>query len=145
MSNSVESENILKAIEGTSFSIFPSSVDSKDEGRDKKIREHFFEIMESKGFIEGRIQEVSKTGKDIKAKIELTLNGQTVSLLGDIEINDNIIKLRCGLDFNSWNASKSLDALNEVCSEKHTGIDGENILWPDANILIEVTASKNCQ
>ena len=95
--NSVDNENILKAIEGTSFSIFPSSVDSKDEGRDKKIRENFFKIMENNGFIEGRIQEISKIGKDIKAKIELTLNGQTVTLPGDIESNDNIVAQKSGI------------------------------------------------
>ena len=35
-------------------------------------------------------------------------------------------------------AQSSLDALNEVCLEQHTGPDGKNILWPNVDITVIV-------
>ena len=32
----------------------------------------------------------------------------------------------------------------KACEEKHTGVDGKSIFWPEAKILVEVNAIKEC-
>lgn len=141
LTNTTKDENILSAIKGTSFSIFTNSVNSNDEGRDKKIRENFFGNMEGTDIISGSIIELNN---DTQAQIELTLNGQTVTLPATLTVNDDIIQLRCEVNFNKWETTKALSELNKACEEKHTGIDGKSIFWPQAKILVEVNAIKEC-
>ena len=120
LTNTTKNENILSIIEGTSFSVFPNSVNSNDEGRDKKIRDHFFGNMKNGNVITGSIIEYNKNGD---AKIELAVNGQTVIVPSNVVVENDIIQLRCDINFNNWKANKAQTELNKACEEKHTGID----------------------
>ena len=48
------------------------------------------------------------------------------------------IYLKTSIDVLNWGAQSSLDALNEVCLEQHTGPDGQNVLWPNVDITVIV-------
>ncbi len=52
----------------------------------------------------------------------------------DEETQELIIKT--SIDVLEWGAQNALNALNEVCSERHTGPDGVNKLWPDVDITV---------
>ena len=48
------------------------------------------------------------------------------------------IYIKTSIDVLNWEAKSSLDALNQVCLEQHTGPDGKNVLWPNVDITVIV-------
>ena len=37
-----------------------------------------------------------------------------------------------------WKALPGIIALNEICKNEHSGIDGVSILWSDVTIIVEI-------
>jgi len=139
-----DADNILDLIKGTSLKIFPSSVNSKDAGRDQKIRTFFFGSMKDSDMIAGSTKSVKGTNKSGTLVCSLTLNAITKDIEMAYLINENVIQLRCSIDFNNFNCDESLSKLQDACAEKHTGIDGKTLFWPAVDILIEADIFKQC-
>ena len=88
-------------------------------------------------FITGKILSVDENGY---GKLAINMNGQEVEKQYKWEI-DQITKemyIKTSIDVLNWGAQSSLDALNEVCLEQHTGPDGQNVLWPNVDITVIV-------
>ncbi|MEM7182630.1 MAG: YceI family protein [Spirochaetota bacterium] len=137
-----EANSIEEAIDGISFSIATSSVDSGVSERDKKIVEHFFGKMKLGDTIKGKVSEV-KLGK---ANLSLSMNEITrqIPVTYTIE-NQDTLKVKLEINVDDWQAQESVAALNEVCKELHKGKDGVSKLWPDVSITINSKFDKNCK
>lgn len=136
--------NIIDAIKNATIKIYPTSVDSKDQGRDQKISSFFFGSMTATEEITGIIKSIEGSEQNGKGIISLTLNNVTQDVKMEYVIEEETIQFRCSIDFLAWKCKEALDNLQKACEEKHTGIDGKTIFWPDANILIETTLLKDC-
>ena len=68
------------------------------------------------------------------------MNGQEVEkqYKWEMDKTSKEIYLKTSIDVFNWGAQSSLDALNEVCLEQHTGPDGKNVLWPNVYITVIV-------
>lgn len=139
-----ESENMLDLLTNTSFVIYSSGIDSKDLIRDEKIRNFFFGNMINGETISGEITSVIGDESDGDGTINLKMNDLEKEVPFIYEIQGEIVKIRCSLDFNNWNCTKSLDELHKACEEKHTGEDGKSIFWPVVDVLIETTLQIEC-
>jgi len=141
----VEAETKIGALKNATISIYTNSVNSSNEGRDVKIKDSFFGTMQKTAILTGAIKEI--TGEESgKATIEITMNAVKKDLIFDFEINaENIITFKTEFSVNDFNAQTSLDALHEVCSEKHTGEDGKSILWPDVMVKISAKIIEDCK
>lgn len=122
-----------EALNGLEFSIPISSLFTKDETRDAKIKASFFGAMLDPELIGGTIKYVD--GKYIAS---LTMNGVTNDLPLDVTITDERrVKMTTVMQLKDWNALDALAALNKVCFELHKGPDGVSKTWEE--VAIEVS------
>ena len=132
-----ESTKLSTAISGVRFKIPVASTSTNDEVRDYKIVNSFFNTMVDTDSISGRILSIDENGS---GKLVISMNGQEVEKQYKWEMDQTTkeIYLKTSIDVLNWGAQSSLDALNEVCLEQHTGPDGQNVLWPNVDITVIV-------
>ena len=132
-----ESTNLSTAITGVTFKIPVASTSTNDKVRDYKIVNSFFNTMVDTDSISGRILSIDDNGS---GKLVINMNGQEVEKQYKWEMDQSSkeIYLKTSIDVLNWGAQSSLDALNEVCLEQHTGPDGKNVLWPNVDITVIV-------
>jgi len=132
-----ESTNLSTAISGLTFKIPVASTSTNDEVRDYKIVNSFFNTMVDTDSISGRILSIYENGS---GNLVINMNGQEVEkqYKWEMDHTSKEIYLKTSIDVLNWGAKPSLDALNEVCLEQHTGPDGKNVLWPNVDITVIV-------
>jgi len=140
-----KAESPLELLKSIQINIYSGSVNSKDEGRDKKIREHFFGNMANTDVISGNIKSIEGDASGGTGILVLKLNDLEKEVKATYKIEGELVQLRCTVDFSTWDCSASLEALQKACEEKHTGEDGETVFWPDVKILVETTLDKECK
>ena len=132
-----ESTNLNTAVSGVTFEIPVNSTSTNDTVRDYKIVNSFFKTMVNTDNITGKIISVDNNGTGLLA---INMNNVEVQKTFSWEMDQTTkeIYIKTAIDVLNWGAQSSLDALNEVCLEQHTGPDGKNILWPNEDITIIV-------
>lgn len=132
-----ESTNLNTAVSGVTFEIPVNSTSTNDTVRDYKIVNSFFRTMVNTDNITGKIISLDNNRTGL-----LTINMNNVevqkSFTWEMDQATKEIYIKTAIDVLNWGAQSSLDALNEVCLEQHTGPDGKNILWPNVDITIIV-------
>lgn len=126
------------ALNNLNFSIPISSVFTKNDSRDYKIKTFFFGKMLDTDLIKGTIKVVN--GAYLAS---LTMNGVTKDLPLNAEINGRRIKLNATMDLKNWNALDALASLNKVCYDLHKGADGVSKTWEDVSIEINTFLRKS--
>jgi len=124
--------------------IYTSSVNSKDEVRDKKLREIYFGSMTNTEAIEGSLQSWAGSDSYGSCKLTLKMNDQEQEVSGKYTVSDNVVQIRFTMEPKNWGADDAITKLGEACAEKHTGEDGKTVFWPDVDLLVEVTLDKDC-
>jgi len=133
--------DVLKTIK---FSIKTASTNTTNEGRDKKIVDAFFGTMITTDLIMGQIKSAEGDNEKGSCIALITLNDVESEVNLNYVLTDNVVTLTGEMDINNWNGQAALTALNEVCSEKHKGEDGESVTWPTVELNIEATLNKKC-
>ena len=127
------------ALNNLSFSIPISSLFTKDEGRDAKIKESFFGAMLDTDLITGTIKYASS-----KYVASLTMNGVTHDLPLEVEITDERrVTMKGTMLLKDWNALGALESLNKICFDLHKGEDGVSKTWDDVAIEVSTYLRKN--
>ena len=122
-----ESTNLNTAVSGVTFEIPVNSTSTNDTIRDYKIVNSFFKTMVNTDNITGKIISLDNNGTGLLA---INMNNVEVqkSFSWEMDQTTKEIYIKTAIDVLNWGAQSSLDALNEVCLEQHTGPDGKNIL-----------------
>jgi len=137
------SNSIAATLVGLSFKIDTNSIDSGNDARDTKLRKIFFGKMKDTHYISGKILGIDKRGD---ANIELKLNGITKNTVAKISLGDDSrVLLKTKVSVNDFQGQVALAALHKACEAKHTGKDKKSILWPNVDILVATTLTKNCK
>ncbi|MDG2343420.1 MAG: hypothetical protein P8L23_02470 [Flavobacteriales bacterium] len=129
-----DSNDLYTAIEGLSFQLGVNSTKTGDTLRDYKIYTSFFGTMLNTKYISGNIISLNndKTGRVL---IKMNDVAKEVDFSWDIDQTHEFF-LKTSIDVFNWDAKKSLNNLNDVCLEKHTGPDGVNMLWPNVDVIV---------
>ena len=130
-----------KVVESISFCMNTASVETQNEARNGKVAKHFFETINTET-IDGSIKSLNEDGK---ATIEVTMNGVSVDVEGDYTLENNVFSFETSIDVSAWNALAGIEALNEVCSELHTGEDGVSKLWSEVKLTLTTTLKSDCK
>lgn len=136
--------DVQSIIESLSFSIPISSIDTKDDSRNKKIQEFFFGNLASPELIAGKVVALKK---DSVAVLEITMNEIARNVEGTYSLVDNVFNYSTEINVLDWNAKQGLDELNRECEGLHTDVengDTESKLWPDVSISFKTTLDKKC-
>ncbi len=135
------SDDPIALLESLTFSMTTSSVETSDEARNKKIAETFFGTMTDTEMITGKVKKLSDNGK---ATISITMNGVSADIEGDYTLEDGKFEFTSSVDVSMWSAVSALEALNVVCSEKHTGDDGETKTWSEVGLSFTTQLKSDC-
>ncbi|MCB1171290.1 MAG: YceI family protein [Leptospiraceae bacterium] len=132
-------KNQLDVFKNATFSIDVNSVDSGNDGRDAKIKEHFFGNLEGSK-LEGGIKSIEGDS----GVMTLTMNGKSQEIPVELSVDGRKVMLKGSLDVSNFEGSEALKALNEVCKALHTGPDKVSKLWPDVNVRLETSLDADC-
>lgn len=137
VSGAVASSDMVAVYSSASFVISTGSVNSNNPDRDKKITDHFFGSMLNTDQISGKVLSIA----DDKAMVSIEMNDVSKEAAFDVATSGNRLSLTGSINLGDWNALTSVDSLNTICYDLHTGKDSISILWPD--IDIEITTVLN--
>ena len=142
VNNTIAAETAEAMLTGAQFEIYTSTVNSNDSVRDWKLSNQFFNVMNAPEKLTGSVIKLENgTGE-----VALTMNGVTINTPVSYSVKDDAeLMLETTINVPDWEAQVALDSLNHVCSEKHTGEDGVNKLWPDVDVKVFIEFSKECK
>lgn len=139
----VQNGNIpYEVLKNASFIIPVSSTNTKNPDRDMKIKNQFFGTMMDTETIEGKITSWEEGSG--QAMLMLNLNGKEQEVEVNMMVEGEKVTLATTIDVASFNAQASVDSLNAVCKDLHTGADGVSKLWSEVDIKVETTLKKEC-
>lgn len=133
--------DLFGVLNGATFDIPVSSLNSQDPVRDGKVKNSFFGNMAETASITGTVNSISADG----ASIAINMNGVTKDYDGVVKVDGETITVTTTIDIVDFNAQTSLDSLSVVCAEKHTGPDGINKFWSTVDIAVKTTLIKTCK
>ncbi len=128
-----EGDTPQEALNNLSFSIPISSLITKDESRDAKLKEFFFGAMLDTEFLKGTI----KYANDAYVA-SITMNGVTNDLPLEVSITEERrVSMTGTMNLKDWDALGALESINKACFDLHKGADGVSKTWED--VAIEVS------
>lgn len=138
-------ENQFEILKDLAFDIYTSSVNSKDAGRDKKISELFFGVMNDGARISGQVKEVNGDAVSGEILVSLTMNGHSKDQSMAYSINGQNVSLTGEIDLLNWEGQDAVNSLNEACKALHTGEDGVSKLWTVVDVEVNAVLNKECK
>ena len=141
ISGDESSDDPIALLESLTFSMTTASVETGDEGRNKKIAETFFGSMASPETITGKVKELNDQGMAI---ISVTMNGATADVEGEYTLVDGAFEFTSTVDVSMWTALASLEALHELCVDLHTGDDGVPKTWTEVGLSFSTRLTSDC-
>jgi len=139
ISNVKSAANPVEVIKNMKFIIPVNSIFSNDSIRDFKLTNFLFGKMINTAHIIGKAS-LQDNGK---GEASITMNGFTKMVPLTYEVHGDDIKINAKIELNNWQAQAAVVALNEVCSEKHKGSDGESVTWSEVDVMVELRTVKN--
>jgi hypothetical protein len=141
VSGSETTNNPIQLLEKLNFSIPVSSINSQNPERDQKIQQSFFGSLENSSVLTGRV--LSLVGG--KATLELQLNNLLNTIEGTYTLEKGVFTFNAVLELERFNATKGIQALNEVCKDLHIGADGVSKLWDVVELSFTTRLKMDCQ
>lgn len=128
--NDVQSTgDILKDIEGATFQIAKSTVNTSDPLRDGTLNKGFFSVLS--GEISGKFVSFEED----KARVEISMNGVNATKDFDFTSNDNTLEISGTIDIiNDFKGEGAFNSIHEMCKDLHFGKT-----WTDVEIAVEIS------
>lgn len=133
--NDKKGSSVIDALDGLEFSIPVSSIFSKDESRDSKLKEFFFAAMDNTEFITGTLH-YNKEAKNFIANITMNGVSHKTPLSFNVE-QERRVTLKGNINVKDWDALGALESLHKACFDLHKGPDGVSKTWEE--VAIEVS------
>ena len=124
-----DSGDILKDMEGATFNIVTSTVNSGDQIRDPKLKDGFFAVLS--GDISGKFVSFA----DGKATIDITMNDVSVTKVFDYTSDEFSLKINGTIDIiEDFKGDSAFNSIHELCKDLHMGKT-----WTDVDIAVEIS------
>lgn len=133
--------DMFAVLNGATFEIPVSSLNSQDPVRDGKLKNSFFGNMTETEYITGVVNSISAN----EASINMNMNGHSKDVNGNVIVDGEKITVTATIDILDWDGQVPMDSLSLVCAEKHTGPDGINKLWSTVEVAVSTTLVKTCK
>ena len=135
------SDNPEKLLTQLSFKIPTSTVETQNEERNGKISGIFFKSM-STDTIRGSVKKLDfKKGT---ALIDIQMNNVNKDVKGTCRFVDGTFTFKATINLNDWNGAESINSLNRVCKDLHTGSDGKSVLWSEIDLSFTTLLLSDC-
>ena len=129
-----EGKNFKEILVGSSVTIHTGSVNSKNEGRDKKLVAQFFKLFASET-IQAKITGIEAKSKETgKAKtgtlmVDIEMNGVTKNIPMKYIFKEGTMHAEGYIDLFDFQGLKALSSINKACFDLHKGKT-----WNDVSI-----------
>jgi len=127
--NAPKSETVIGAFNGVDFTIPASSIYSKNEIRDSKLKTLFFGMMENTELLSG-----SFVTEGDQIFLNLKMNNSSQKILLKHTVVDRNVRLQGSLNILDFGATKAFNAIHKACEVLHTGKDNISKTWEDVAI-----------
>ena len=138
---SLSSDDPIAMLKQLSFKMKTASVETANEVRNGKIANFFFGAMEDTEYLTGKVKSLSEDGS---AVVSVRMNGVTMDVKGTYSFENNKFSFDATIDVMNWNAGGALESISEVCSEQHTGDDGELVTWSEVALSFSTLLKSDC-
>ncbi len=118
---------------GASAQIDTTTVNSKNEGRDKKLVAAFFQLMSADKITAKIIDAKAKTATEGSLNAKISMNGITKTVPMHYSYANSSIQADGVIDLFDFNASKSLSSITKACYALHKGKT-----WNDVTISFKM-------
>lgn len=121
-----EGKNFKEILIGSSVVINTNSVNSKNEGRDKKLVASFFKLLGAET-ISAKILDITQTSKKRERPrkgiitTNITMNGISKDVPMNYVYDKGAMKAEGFIDLFDFQASKALTSINKACFDLHKG------------------------
>ena len=121
-----EGKNFKEILVGSTLNIDTNSVNSNNEGRDKKLQKEFFQLFSS-DTITAKVTDIVAASKETgKPKtgtimIEITMNAVTKNIPMHYVYTKGIMKAEGFIDLFDFQGLKALTSINKACFTLHQG------------------------
>jgi hypothetical protein len=137
--------SLKEVLENLEVQVSATKVSTQDDSRAAKIVQFFFQIFKSPEYISGKIESFNGSDKMGDGTMNFTMNETSYSVPFDYVVRESgEIVITCTIDVNNWNGQAAVASLNAACEEKHTGDDGQSILWSEVKVVISGYLKKKC-
>lgn len=131
----------IKLMEGLSFSIPVSTLNTQNPERDVKILNSFFNVLVNTTVLTGHVVSL----KEGKAQVQLKLNDVERLVEGSYTMNEGNFKFDATIDLTDFNALGAVESLNKLCEDLHVGADGVSKLWEVVDLSFETKLNMDCR
>lgn len=127
-----KNKSIESLLNHSSVMIDTKSVNSNNEGRDKKLTTFFFGLLNQK-----TISAHIGAANDGKMVLWLTFNGLTKKVEMTYNYENGMIEGKGTISLASFSATKALHSITKACYDLHKGVT-----WDDVSIWFSMPVSK---
>ncbi len=127
--NAPKSETVIGAFNGVDFTIPASSIYSKNEARDSKLKTLFFGMMDNTELLSG-----SFTTEGEQVFLNLKMNNTQKRIPLEHTVVGRNVRLQGSLNILEFGASKAFNSIHKACELLHTGKDNVSKTWEDVAI-----------
>ncbi|NOT80157.1 MAG: YceI family protein [Bacteriovoracaceae bacterium] len=132
----LSAKRIEDLVEGSTFTIDTTTVNSKNPERDEKLKNFFFTSKGKPVLINGKVLSF----KDNLLEVELKINDSKKNIIMKTSIADKNFSAIGSIDVLDFALSENLGLINEACKELHEGKT-----WSDVEIKIESAFEQKCK
>lgn len=143
--NHREKGSLADVVNETEFMIALNSINSKNEGRDEKLKKFFFGNLNNSEYFKGVTSQYEGNDTEGEVIIELHINEIGQNVVMKYKIEEGRIHFEGKLNLLEWETQNSLDALNTACLDLHKGADGISKTWAEMDIAFSFPIEKNCK
>lgn len=126
--NAPQSDSPIGAFNGVDFTIPVSSIFSKNEIRDGKLKTLFFGMMDNTELLSGSFV---TEGDDIL--LNLKMNNQVKKIPLSYTIANRNVRLKGSLNILDFGATKAFNSIHKACEVLHTGPDKISKTWEEVS------------
>jgi len=127
--NSPKAGSAFEAFNGVDFTIPASSIFSKNEIRDTKLKTLFFGMMDNTELLSG-----SFITEGEKIFLNLKMNNTSKKIPLTHTIVDRNVRLQGSLNILEFGAEKAFNSIHKACELLHTGADKVSKTWEEVAI-----------
>lgn len=134
-------ETVAEIFTGAKFTVYINGLETKDVGRNQRIRDTFFKKLVQTEELTGEVIAVHENHMEVV----ITMNAKSITQNLNYTFEDNTIYLIGTINVLDWDASEALASLNKACEDLHRGSDGVSKTWAEVNLYIQSELTKICR
>lgn len=138
--NTQDGETAEEIFQNAKFLVYVNSLETKDAGRNQRIREAFFGTMGT-DTLSGKVVGIEQDS----IVIDLKMNALHQQIKLGYSAKEDSVNLRGSINIMNWEGSAALDAMNKACYDLHKGADGVSKTWPDVALYISSKLKEECE